>query len=75
MITPAPPGAITSAKDSSALATPIRSTATIRSADACTGERPAVWASAVTGPRAAAAVANSVTDPASATSTCRVVTS
>ncbi len=50
MITPAPPGAITSAKASSTYATPSRSTATIRSAVACTGESPAVWARARTGP-------------------------
>ncbi len=56
------------------VAVPSRSTARIAPGAACTGDRPAVWTTVVTGPASAAAPANLATEAASETSTSWVMT-
>jgi hypothetical protein len=66
--TPAPPGAMTSPKASSMRAVPTRSTRRMAATGAWTGESPAVWTTATTGPRSAASAASTPTESARETS-------
>jgi len=72
--TPAPPGAITSSNTSQSQRDAKKTTASTTSAEACWGERPAVWTTEDMRPREAAKPANSVTDSCDVTSTWPVTT-
>lgn len=74
MTIPAPPGAITRPNSSRTRAVPTRSTARMAATGAIAGDRPAVWTTWWTGPRASTASASAATDGRELTSTCWVTT-